>query len=197
MKERRIFADATSAGRPPLTGVPRIHLPVLVDRRLVLRGMAVTLLAALTGCANDVRAPSGDEPPDVRPDAGPGDPPPPPPPPASTGFEQCGAELCITLAAPANAALRVIDGARVITIDGRRILIIRIAADQFLALSAACTHTGCTVRYAPVRADIECPCHGSTFGLDGAVTHGPAASPLATFGAAYDPAADVVRVMLG
>jgi cytochrome b6-f complex iron-sulfur subunit len=46
----------------------------------------------------------------------------------------------------------------------------------FSALSLVCTHLGCTVEH---NSEIlACPCHGSHFALDGAVTHGPAASPL-------------------
>lgn len=40
-----------------------------------------------------------------------------------------------------------------------------------------CTHAGCKVA---VGADgtLDCPCHGSRFGLDGAVLRGPAVTPL-------------------
>ncbi len=71
-----------------------------------------------------------------------------------------------------------------------------VAADDFLVLSPTCTHTGCTVRYTPERGDIECPCHGSTFALDGAVTRGPAAAPLRRFDATFDAATSVVRIAL-
>jgi cytochrome b6-f complex iron-sulfur subunit len=44
------------------------------------------------------------------------------------------------------------------------------------ALSAQCTHLGCKV--AEAGSGFKCPCHGSRFGLDGAILNGPAAEPL-------------------
>jgi thiosulfate dehydrogenase [quinone] large subunit len=48
------------------------------------------------------------------------------------------------------------------------------------AMSAACTHAGCllsTVGGAPAQG-LKCPCHGSLFDGNGAVTRGPAGTPL-------------------
>lgn len=51
-------------------------------------------------------------------------------------------------------------------------------AGTFKAFSATCTHQGCLVS-AVANGQISCPCHGSTFSItDGAVTQGPATSPL-------------------
>jgi Rieske Fe-S protein len=47
------------------------------------------------------------------------------------------------------------------------------------ALSAVCTHLGCNVR--PAGRLLVCPCHGSTYSLDGRVTRGPAARALSKF----------------
>lgn len=44
------------------------------------------------------------------------------------------------------------------------------------ALSAVCTHLGCTV--ARSGEGLTCPCHGSRFAIDGANLTGPAARPL-------------------
>jgi cytochrome b6-f complex iron-sulfur subunit len=44
------------------------------------------------------------------------------------------------------------------------------------ALSAVCTHLGCTV--SDTEAGFECPCHGSMFSLKGATLQGPAVKPL-------------------
>ncbi|MGC8595606.1 MAG: ubiquinol-cytochrome c reductase iron-sulfur subunit [Candidatus Kryptoniota bacterium] len=46
------------------------------------------------------------------------------------------------------------------------------------ALSAKCTHLGCTVEFEPKRDIFYCNCHGSEFGIDGSVLKGPAVSPL-------------------
>jgi Rieske Fe-S protein len=44
------------------------------------------------------------------------------------------------------------------------------------AISLVCTHLGCIVKNMP--EGFECPCHGSRFALNGAVTRGPAPSAL-------------------
>lgn len=52
-------------------------------------------------------------------------------------------------------------------------------ASGLRALSAVCTHLGCTVRRDAETGGFVCPCHGSRFGPQGAVTGGPASLPLA------------------
>jgi Rieske Fe-S protein len=48
------------------------------------------------------------------------------------------------------------------------------------AMSAVCTHAGCLLDDGAhtIGAGLDCPCHGSTFDGDGAVTKGPAPDPL-------------------
>ena len=44
---------------------------------------------------------------------------------------------------------------------------------KLFALSSVCTHRRCLVK-AGQNHSFDCPCHGSAFGPDGRVTHGPA-----------------------
>lgn len=43
------------------------------------------------------------------------------------------------------------------------------------ALSAACTHMGCTLRFRPEPGDLRCPCHGASFDLAGRLANGSGA----------------------
>ena len=49
-------------------------------------------------------------------------------------------------------------------------------AGGLYALSAVCTHNGCTI--AAAGSTFSCPCHGATYDANGAVTGGPAIGPL-------------------
>lgn len=46
------------------------------------------------------------------------------------------------------------------------------------ALDAVCPHLGCLVQKREGVTGFHCPCHGSEFGPDGALEHGPAEHPL-------------------
>lgn len=61
-------------------------------------------------------------------------------------------------------------------VDG--IVLTQPEAGQFSGFSAVCPHAGCEVSKVS-GAQLICPCHGSIFGLDGAVITGPAKEPLA------------------
>jgi Rieske Fe-S protein len=49
-------------------------------------------------------------------------------------------------------------------------------ADGLYAMTAVCTHQGCTVNAGT--DDLLCPCHDSLFDLNGGVLNGPATTPL-------------------
>lgn len=62
--------------------------------------------------------------------------------------------------------------------DGKPIILSQPTAGNVVAMSAICTHNGCTV--APDGAELKCPCHGSVFKADdGSNVSGPAKEPLA------------------
>lgn len=60
-------------------------------------------------------------------------------------------------------------------IDAGEFLVLRDAGGLY-AMTAICTHQGCTVDVAP--QNLPCPCHGSVFDLEGNVVTGPAVTPL-------------------
>ena len=57
---------------------------------------------------------------------------------------------------------------------------------MFAALDAICTHMNCTVSYNALNVELDCPCHGSTYEVDGTVIGGPAPLPLTRFTATSD-----------
>ncbi|UJP40474.1 QcrA and Rieske domain-containing protein [Cellulomonas palmilytica] len=69
-----------------------------------------------------------------------------------------------------------VGGALLVEADGTKILLVQETAGTITALSAICTHQGCTVQ--PADTELHCPCHGSTFQLDGTPVSGPAEEPL-------------------
>jgi nitrite reductase/ring-hydroxylating ferredoxin subunit len=68
-------------------------------------------------------------------------------------------------------------GAYELSVDGRRVLVVRPAEGAVVAYDAECPHQGCSVR--PAEDGLVCPCHGSAFDPGtGEVLEGPATSPL-------------------
>jgi cytochrome b6-f complex iron-sulfur subunit len=61
-----------------------------------------------------------------------------------------------------------------------KFLVARTGAETFLAVTAVCTHFGCTITRHDSQV-YECPCHGSRFTTAGAVVRGPASRPLRSF----------------
>ena len=61
------------------------------------------------------------------------------------------------------------------------IVIAHVESDRFAALDAICTHMRCTVQYNALNLSVDCPCHGSTYEVDGTVIGGPAPRPLRKF----------------
>lgn len=66
----------------------------------------------------------------------------------------------------------------VVTSGEHKIAAWRDDAGRLHAVSASCTHKGCTVTWNNADRTWDCPCHGSVFAADGSVIHGPARRPL-------------------
>lgn len=76
------------------------------------------------------------------------------------------------------AALRPGEGT-VVEIDGEKTAVYADPGGDLVAVSAVCTHLGCTVEFNAEDSTWDCPCHGSRFSANGAVIQGPAAVNLA------------------
>jgi Rieske Fe-S protein len=75
-------------------------------------------------------------------------------------------------AIPVGGAILVKDAA------GKPVILSQPTAGTVVAMTAICTHQGCTV--APAGAQLVCPCHGSVYkSADGSNVSGPAPKPLA------------------
>jgi len=63
------------------------------------------------------------------------------------------------------------------------------------ALSAKCTHEGCTVSYVPGESLIWCACHNGRYDLQGRVLSGPPPKPLAEYAVHRDSDGTIVVAM--
>lgn len=80
--------------------------------------------------------------------------------------------------------------------QGKNLAVIRDpnAPDTLIAVSAVCTHAGCTVAWNGEQSLFACPCHGSNFNPDGTVDSGPTREPLETFEARVEGDQVLVKV---
>lgn len=68
-------------------------------------------------------------------------------------------------------------------------IIVHLASGAFVAYDSTCTHAQCPVQYNASDMLLECGCHGSAFdpANNGAVTQGPATTPLMAIQISVDP----------
>jgi glycine/D-amino acid oxidase-like deaminating enzyme/nitrite reductase/ring-hydroxylating ferredoxin subunit len=66
----------------------------------------------------------------------------------------------------------------VVDADGEPVAVYAHPDGKLQAVSAVCTHLGCTVGFNAEDATWDCPCHGSRFATDGTVIQGPATANL-------------------
>jgi cytochrome b6-f complex iron-sulfur subunit len=71
----------------------------------------------------------------------------------------------------------------------RPAMLIHHADDRWIALTAVCTHLGCTVQYEPELDRIHCACHGGVYNpYTGANVSGPPPKPLTLYKVAVSDA---------
>ncbi|MBK8247409.1 MAG: Rieske (2Fe-2S) protein [Gemmatimonadetes bacterium] len=99
----------------------------------------------------------------------------------------------MTLTVAQNPTLSQSNG--MVLVSQRSVLVVRVSATQYQALSSVCTHQACTVSSFD-GSRLTCPCHGSQFSTSGAVTKGPAASALRAFPTTFDAASGTIAVDL-
>ncbi|GEA85753.1 QcrA and Rieske domain-containing protein [Cellulomonas gelida] len=132
-----------------------------LDRRQLLTraggaGIAVAAAAVLAACGSS-SSPGGGGTDDTAKD------------PAATPGADGATPLAQVADVPVGGALLVENG-------GEKVLLVQATAGTITAVSAICTHQGCTVQ--PAKDELDCPCHGSKFTLEGANISGPADKPL-------------------
>lgn len=94
--------------------------------------------------------------------------------PAVNGTSASGA---ITLAIDSSSPLAAVGSAALVQTSIGDFLVARTAQNSFVALGATCTHQACTITGFGSQTYV-CPCHGSTFDINGRVLSGPAPAPL-------------------
>jgi Rieske Fe-S protein len=157
------------------------------SRRAILHGLALTAASALVGCPSSDGSMGGTGP-DAGGEGGDGG--------SGSTASACGANLCLDLNDPKNAALTAVDGSLVIAAPKDSILLVRSSATAVQAVSDICTHAGCGVRYDHVNKILSCPCHGSQYTLTGIVLRGPAVRPLAKYQTQLDASTNQLTILL-
>ena len=89
--------------------------------------------------------------------------------------------MCIDLTDPTNHPLATAGGAMLVDTNQDTIMVIRASGTDVVAVSAICTHAGCSMNFESGPEIVSCPCHGSQFGEDGRVLRGPATIPLRVY----------------
>ena len=84
-----------------------------------------------------------------------------------------------------TAALSAVGSAALVNTASGQLLVARTAADAFSAVTATCTHEGCTIT-GYENSIYTCPCHESQFSTSGAVRRGPATQSLRQFATSFD-----------
>ena len=97
----------------------------------------------------------------------------------SEEWTEAGDSSKLTPASPVEMVFRRnrTDGWRVIS-EKSAAWVVKGAGNEVVAFAPQCTHLGCAYHWDARKSEFVCPCHASTFALDGKVTAGPAPRPL-------------------
>ena len=140
----------------------RVVPPPLPTRRefCVQACQAASMLAvgALTGCGGSPTAPSTPAAP-------------------LTSVASTLAGRVVSVQVDGASPLAAVGSAAIVQTSLGSFLLTRTGQESFVALTATCTHEGCTVS-GFASPQFVCPCHGSQFSSTGAVTKGPASRAL-------------------
>jgi Rieske Fe-S protein len=74
---------------------------------------------------------------------------------------------------------QIADGSGLVGTFGESRAVVTRINGKLMAVSAICTHKGCTVGVNASEHTLDCPCHGSRYTLQGKNVKGPAVRPLA------------------
>ena len=69
------------------------------------------------------------------------------------------------------------------------------SGEELLIFSSRCTHLGCRINKSTPET-LVCPCHGSSFGVDGKVLNGPALENLKALEYKIDPEKNEIVILL-
>ena len=97
----------------------------------------------------------------------------------------------LTVATGGTSPLSAVGSNALVQSAAGNFLVARTAQTAFTALTAVCTHMGCTVSGFENQVYV-CPCHGSRYNLNGTVNQGPAPASLRQF--ATDFANDTLTI---
>lgn len=99
-------------------------------------------------------------------------------------------------------ALGEVGGTAAINVESQAVLLIRVSAQEVVALSRICTHAQCDLdpeiagEFDDATGRLRCLCHGAIFDTTGKVLGGPAPSPLQRFVVDFDSESGEGRVIL-
>ena len=147
-----------------------------IDRKEFMRqvGMgfgAIVLMNCLQSCGD------GGEIPDPNPTGGAG-----------------GLDFTINLNDVANSGLKT--KGNFVVVKAQNVIIARVndTNGTWLAVDSRCTHQQTTIEYRSGSNDFYCQTHGSVFAAGGAVTKGPANSPLTKYATSFDATNNILRI---